>query len=113
MAKAAAAEEVPPWVATVRTAADPRLAAFGAEVRRRRRAMRLSQADLALKMGHGHESRTSSYVSRVESGRTSPSLVTAWRLADALGCDLADLLGGLTQQRGEVIALSKDSSGWG
>nr|WP_133996736.1 helix-turn-helix transcriptional regulator [Streptomyces sp. 846.5] len=52
-------------------------------IRARRTALGLSQAELAIRAGTGQ-----AFVSRVESGKTTPTLPVLQRLATALDCDL-------------------------
>lgn len=52
-------------------------------IRARRNALGLSQAELAARAGTGQ-----AFVSRVESGRATPTLPALQRLAAALDCDV-------------------------
>ena len=52
-------------------------------IRSRRSELGLSQAELAARAGTGQ-----AFVSRVESGKTTPTLPVLQRLAAALDCDL-------------------------
>ena len=74
-----------------RSAAHPqtkdRFAHFGQAVRRHRKRWGLSQEALAKRAGCDRQS-----VNRVENGAYSPTLDRAWRLADALGVRLEELL---------------------
>ncbi|MCB9379723.1 MAG: helix-turn-helix transcriptional regulator [Acidimicrobiaceae bacterium] len=65
-------------------------AEFGQRVRARREHLGLTQMQLAERAGLHF-----TYVSDVERGRRNPSLLTALRLAAALGTDLAPLVKGL------------------
>ncbi|MGH4029672.1 helix-turn-helix domain-containing protein [Actinomycetota bacterium Odt1-20B] len=56
---------------------------IGALVRARRRAASLSQAELAARSGTGQAA-----ISRIESGRDTPTLQVLDRIATALGCTL-------------------------
>lgn len=56
-------------------------------IRLRRRRAKLSQAELARRIGVAQAS-----VSNWESGATTPELPTLWRLCAALGCREGDLL---------------------
>lgn len=56
-------------------------------VRGARLAAGLSQAELARRAGMDH-----TFISRIESGRTSPDVRTLQRLAKAIGCPVADLV---------------------
>ncbi len=66
------------------------LSAFGLNVRRRREAHGLSQEGLA---DVADLDRT--YVSGIERGVRNPTLLTAGKLAKALGCTVHDLTAGL------------------
>ncbi|MBY8879947.1 helix-turn-helix domain-containing protein [Actinacidiphila acidipaludis] len=55
----------------------------GELIRARRTELGISQAQLAERAGTGQ-----AFVSRVESGKTAPTLSVLRRLAAALGCDL-------------------------
>jgi transcriptional regulator with XRE-family HTH domain len=57
---------------------------FGSNVRSFRIALGLSQQDLALKLGEGVGQ---GYVSRVESGKTAPTLRTVALFSEALGVE--------------------------
>ena len=59
-------------------------------MRQARLARGLSQEELAYEAGYYR-----TYVGHIETGTYSPSVHTVWRLAKALGMDMADLLGGL------------------
>lgn len=61
---------------------------FGQAVRARRKSLGLSQEKLAERAGCDRQS-----INRVENAQYSPSLDRVFRLADALGTDLAELLG--------------------
>ena len=64
------------------------LKAFGARVRRLRRAKGLSQEELAFRSGLNR-----TYVGAVERGERNIALLNIRRLAEALGCPPGDLLG--------------------
>ena len=64
------------------------LKAFGAGVRRLRRAKGMSQEELAFRSGLNR-----TYVGAVERGERNIALLNIRRLAEALGCPPADLLG--------------------
>ena len=66
------------------------LSAFGLNVRRRREATGLSQEGLA---DVANLDRT--YVSGIERGVRNPTVLTAGKLAKALGCTVHDLAAGL------------------
>ena len=57
-------------------------------VRQVRQRIGISQKDLARKVGI-----TQAFLSEVETGTKSPSLLTAAKLARALGCTIDELLG--------------------
>lgn len=59
---------------------------FGLAVRARRAALRISQEELALRIGADQ-----AYVSRVEAGAMNVTLETAQQLAEALGTDVSAL----------------------
>lgn len=58
------------------------------DVRQARQRVGISQKDLARKVGI-----TQAFLSEVETGTKSPSLLTAAKLARALGCTIDELLG--------------------
>lgn len=58
------------------------------DVRQVRQRVGISQKDLARKVGI-----TQAFLSEVETGNKSPSLLTAAKLARALGCTIDELLG--------------------
>ncbi len=60
---------------------------LGAQIKRRRRDQRLTQATLAAEVGIHRV-----YLAHVEDGRKTPSLGVLERLAKALGTKLTDLL---------------------
>ena len=70
-------------------------AEFGRRVRAQREGLRLSQIELAERAGLHF-----TYISDVERGQRNPSLLTALRLAAALGIDLAVLVSELTLDEG-------------
>ncbi len=55
----------------------------GKEVRQARQAARLTQAELAIRMGVDR-----SYVSGIERGQRNPTVLTMWHTAKALGLSL-------------------------
>lgn len=59
----------------------------GGQIRRYREARRLSQRALGERAGV-----TSSFLSQLENGRTNASIATLWRIAEALGVRLSDLV---------------------
>lgn len=61
---------------------------FGARIRGRRAALLMSQRELAEKAEVGIAT-----IERVENKRSTPLLQTAHKIADALGCTLAQLVG--------------------
>lgn len=64
----------------------PYLVDFGKRVRHVRLQMVMSQRDLDRRCHVGYR-----FISELELGKENPSLATVVRLADGLGCDLADL----------------------
>jgi len=60
---------------------------FGENVRKERLALKLTQQDLAAKLGMER-----SYLSEVERGRRNPTIQALGRLADALGVEPWELL---------------------
>ena len=62
----------------------------GQRVRAAREAAELTQDELAERVGDG---LTQSYVARLEAGKHDPTVPMLRRLAVALGCPLADLIG--------------------
>jgi len=67
----------------------PRTAALGPNVRRRRNRRGLMAKDLAAQAG-----LSVSYVCDIENGRANPSLPVLVKLAELLGCSIDDLLRG-------------------
>ena len=67
------------------------LARIGAEVRRRRTALGLSQEAFAERSGHHR-----TFVGALEQGQMNVSIVGLDRIAGALGCRLVDLLAELS-----------------
>lgn len=64
------------------------LARLGAEVRRRRTALGLSQEAFAERSGHHR-----TFVGALERGQMNVSVVGLDRIAGALGCQMGDLIG--------------------
>lgn len=60
---------------------------FGLFVKKKRLERGWSQADLAEKVGNNYQN-----ISRLERGEISPTLFWCYKLADAFGVDLLDLL---------------------
>lgn len=60
---------------------------FGKYLRKVREEKNISQENLSLKAGYYR-----TYVGKIEQGLYSPSFHTVWRLANALGVSLSDLL---------------------
>ena len=77
-----------PWDDTERGRDAGLAAAYGAEIRARRRAAGLTQAVVAERAGVHAVT-----VSLVERGKRQPSLGVAFRLAEAVGADVLELLG--------------------
>jgi X-X-X-Leu-X-X-Gly heptad repeat protein len=69
---------------------DPRAIEVGRRVRERRRALGLTQAELASPL-------TKSYISLLEQGRTLPSLRVLWLLSRRLGTGVGDLVDGVNE----------------
>lgn len=65
----------------------PVLRAAAAEIKARRAALKISQEELA----HRADVHRS-FVARLETAETQPSLAVLFRLADALGVDVADFV---------------------
>jgi len=63
--------------------------AVGANIQKIRQSKNLSQVDLVGKM-EGNIDTTN--ISRIESGRTNPTLYTLYRIAQALEVDIRDLV---------------------
>ena len=59
---------------------------FGEMIAERRRAMRMTQEELANKLGLSNDA-----VSRMENGRMAPKMSRFQDIADVLGCSVADL----------------------
>jgi transcriptional regulator with XRE-family HTH domain len=72
---------------TKREGQDQRLRAFGAAVREARNALGLSQEQFGYRAGMDR-----TYVSGIERGARNPTAQVMWRIADALGEPLSDLL---------------------
>jgi DNA-binding XRE family transcriptional regulator len=60
---------------------------FGQFVKRKRAELKISQADLAAKVGNNYQN-----ISRLERGEISPTLFWCYKLADAFEMDMADLI---------------------
>ncbi|HEX4182983.1 MAG TPA: helix-turn-helix transcriptional regulator [Caulobacteraceae bacterium] len=71
--------------------ADDRLKALGREIRRHRRAKKLSQEQLAERAGLHRN-----YIGYLERGENSARIVTLFQITDALGIGLAELVAGLS-----------------
>ncbi len=67
---------------------------IGINVRRARLAARLSQEQLVaeLETVSGERSLDQGYISRLESGKHNPSVVLLWRIAQALGVRISELV---------------------
>ena len=61
---------------------------IGAKIKDMRRALGLSQGNLAKKLG-----LTQANISRIEAGAKGPSAETLLTIAEALGCDVRELMG--------------------
>lgn len=79
-----------------RTVGDPKLrarfVAFATVVRERRMALHLNQTQLGEKAGCDRQS-----INRIENAKFAPGLDRLWRLADALGVPLEQLLAEATE----------------
>lgn len=97
---------------------------FGPNVRWRRKALGMSQAELAAKIRRRHRPTTASYISRIESGEIDPRVSTVASLARALRCKpwhlvtpghdqpFFDYYQGLTaQQKRDVQAMMRGFNG--
>lgn len=71
--------------------ADVRLKALGREIRRHRKAKKLSQEQLAERAGLHRN-----YIGYLERGENSARIVTLFDIADALGIGLGELVAGLS-----------------
>jgi len=67
---------------------------FGARLRELRTAARLTQRELAKRSG-----TSSAAISNFEAGNNAPTLGTLVRLADALECDVAELVTVLSRRK--------------
>lgn len=79
-----------------RTTAGP--PGIGAAIQKLRRANSLTLDDLAARSGV-----SKSVLSQIENDRTNPTMATVWRLAEAFGIQIEDLLRGSFRQRGIEI----------
>lgn len=70
---------------------------LGRRIADRRKKLGLGQERLALDAGLHR-----TYLTTVERGMRNPSLETLCRIANALGCDLADLVRGLQAEQGRI-----------
>jgi transcriptional regulator with XRE-family HTH domain len=64
----------------------------GANVRRYRRAAKLSQWDLVARLEAMTDGVDQAYISHLENGRKNPTLSMLWHIAQALGVTLAQLV---------------------
>lgn len=71
--------------------ADDRLKALGREIRRHRKAKKLSQEQLAERAGLHRN-----YIGYLERGENSVRIITLFQIADALGIGLGELVAGLS-----------------
>ncbi|MBX3164305.1 MAG: helix-turn-helix transcriptional regulator [Bacteroidetes bacterium] len=60
---------------------------FGQFVKKKRTELKMSQADLAAKVGNNYQN-----ISRLERGEINPTLFWCYKLADALEISLSDLI---------------------
>jgi transcriptional regulator with XRE-family HTH domain len=70
---------------------------LGRRIAKRRQKLGLGQERLALDAGLHR-----TYLTTVERGMRNPSLETLCRIANALGCDVSDLVKGLQAEHGRV-----------
>lgn len=78
----------------MRTHQDPALLrAFSAELKARRAALGINQEELAFAAGINR-----SFVARLETGSSAPSLTSLFRLAAGLETDPADLVGSIARR---------------
>jgi transcriptional regulator with XRE-family HTH domain len=70
---------------------------LGRRIAERRGKLGVGQERLALDAGLHR-----TYLTTVERGMRNPSLETLCRIAVALGCDVADLVGGLQAEQGRI-----------
>lgn len=75
---------------------------FGREVRRRRRALKLTLEQLAERAG-----LTPNYIGTVENGHRDPSLSTVVALAKGLGVAPGELLGGIGNLSSRALEAAK------
>lgn len=80
---------------------DPDLERFGQEVRKRRKAMKLTLEQLAERAG-----MSSNYLGSIERGQVNPSVSTVNAVADGLGIAPGELVGEVTKlsEPGLVVA---------
>lgn len=71
----------------IQATATPEGEIFGARLRELRLARGMTQAELATRSRSNE-----SFISNLERGRTTPTLGMLLRLADALGCQITDLV---------------------
>lgn len=76
---------------------------FGERIRKYRKLKKFTQDDLGEKVGV-----TKSYVSKVESESTTPSLEMLVKIAETLEVDISDLLGGKKEPPTELKDLGAD-----
>jgi transcriptional regulator with XRE-family HTH domain len=77
---------------------------LGSNVRRLRKAARLSQAELANRMGVDR-----AYVSGLELGQRNPTIVTLWHLGQALESDLGEFFFQTPVRSGRSAAAKRPS----
>jgi transcriptional regulator with XRE-family HTH domain len=78
---------------------------FATQVLRRRKAQKLTQAELATRAGLTVESiaRAERVLRRKASAQSNPCLATIEAIASSLGCHAADLLGGRNSQTADPL----------
>ncbi len=64
-----------------------RLKTLGARVQERRKALGMSQRELA-SLSKLHYN----YISGIERGERNPTIIILWKICDVLGCELTDLM---------------------
>jgi transcriptional regulator with XRE-family HTH domain len=69
-----------------------KLSHLGARIRRLRRKAKLSQLDLARRIGQRSLKTGGTYISRLEAGRENPSFAMLTRISKALKIQLSELL---------------------
>lgn len=81
------------------------LAAFASELKARRNWRKLSQEELAHKAG---VNRT--YIAKLELAKNQPSLIALFHIANALGCELPELMKATLHRHQNIRAVNAGSS---